>query len=101
MKKINPGNFLNEKRIPERPVSLKMSLHLNEDNTHLSVKIGIHKRHFCQNLESVLNRRNKLDRQLWNWMSRRNLLLQLFIARRNWCKLDRKNTAEDSQFDGF
>ena len=41
MTKINPRNFLNKKRIPERPVSLKMSLHLNEDNTHLFVKIGI------------------------------------------------------------
>ena len=41
MTKINPRNFLNEKRIPERPVSLRMSLHLNEDNTHLSVKIGM------------------------------------------------------------
>ena len=41
MSKINPRNFLNKKRIPERPVSLKMSLHINEDNTHLSVKIGM------------------------------------------------------------
>ena len=41
MSKINPRNFLNKKRIPERPVSLKMSLHLNEDNTHLLVKSGI------------------------------------------------------------
>ena len=61
MTKINPGNLLYEKRIPERPVSPKMSLYLNEDNTHLCVKIGICRQHFRQNNPESVIYSSKLD----------------------------------------
>ena len=70
-----------------------MSLHLNEDNTHLSVK------KFRQNPESVI-KLDWLDFEKKSWTI--TLLLQLFIARRNvWKKLDRNTMVEDSKVDGF